>query len=127
MHTRGLILWLILSFYQSDGIFAEQEANGDRYKSRDNLKSTYSANDLLYSDNSMNTCSIDDFACLAMAANDKLGLDAIKTLHQKLDDDANGNVDLTESDDVSPSRIHQSATRTCFLVFKRRVTIRLRI
>jgi hypothetical protein len=75
----------------------------------------------------MNTCSIDDFACLAMAANDKLGLDAIKTLHQKLDDDANGNVDLTESDDVSPSRIHQFATRTCFLVFKRRVTIRLRI
>lgn len=47
------------------------------------------------------TCSIQDFACLAMAASDKLGLEAIKSLHQKLDDDANGNIDLSESDDVS--------------------------
>ncbi|KAJ3631715.1 hypothetical protein MTP99_012828 [Tenebrio molitor] len=89
MHTRGLILWLILSFYQSDGIFAEQTTS----------RVLYSANDLLYSDNSTNTCSIDDFACLATAANDKLGLDATKTFHQKLDDDANVNVDLTESGD----------------------------
>lgn len=50
---------------------------------------------------SIHTCSIDDFACLTMAANDRMGLEAIKTLHQKLDDDANGNVDLAESDDVS--------------------------
>lgn len=35
-----------------------------------------------------------------MAANDRLGMEAIKSLHQKLDDDANGNVDLSESDDV---------------------------
>lgn len=36
-----------------------------------------------------------------MASIDKLGLEAIKSLHQKLDDDANGNVDLSESNDVS--------------------------
>ncbi|RZC32881.1 SAM 2 domain containing protein [Asbolus verrucosus] len=100
MHTRGLIFWLILSVYRSDGSTPEQEGNTDRLKSRDNLKSTYSANDLLSTSLSdVSTCSIDDFACLAMAANDRLGLEAIKTLHQKLDDDANGNVDLTESDD----------------------------
>ncbi|EFA02431.1 stromal interaction molecule homolog isoform X2 [Tribolium castaneum] len=95
MHTRGLIFWLILSFYRS----AAEDAATEKLKSRDNFKSTYSANDLLLSDSSINTCSIDDFACLTMAANDRLGLEAIKTLHQKLDDDANGNVDLSESDD----------------------------
>lgn len=47
------------------------------------------------------TCSIDDIACISMAANDKLGLEAIKSLHRKLDDDENGNVDLSESNDVS--------------------------
>lgn len=48
-----------------------------------------------------NYCSSDDFACLSMASIDKMGLEAIKSLHQKLDDDANGNVDLSESNDVS--------------------------
>lgn len=28
-------------------------------------------------------------------------MEAIKSLHQQLDDDDNGNIDLTESDDVS--------------------------
>lgn len=46
------------------------------------------------------TCN-DDLACLTMAAHDRLGLEAIKSLHSQLDDDANGNVDLSESDDVS--------------------------
>lgn len=36
-----------------------------------------------------------------MASHDRLGLEAIKSLHSQLDDDANGNVDLSESDDVS--------------------------
>lgn len=45
----------------------------------------------------------DDIGCLLMASNDRLGLEAIKALHQQLDDDANGNVDLSESDDVSVS------------------------
>lgn len=35
-----------------------------------------------------------------MTSHDRLGLEAIKSLHSQLDDDANGNVDLTESDDV---------------------------
>lgn len=35
-----------------------------------------------------------------MASHDRLGLEAIKSLHSQLDDDANGNVDLSESDDV---------------------------
>lgn len=30
-------------------------------------------------------------------------MEAIKSLHQQLDDDDNGNIDLTESDDVSVS------------------------
>lgn len=42
----------------------------------------------------------DDTACLEVASTDKLGLEAIRSLHQQLDDDANGNIDLTESDDV---------------------------
>lgn len=45
------------------------------------------------------TCN-DDLACLTMASHDRLGLEAIKSLHSQLDDDANGNVDLSESDDV---------------------------
>lgn len=32
---------------------------------------------------------------------DRLGMEAIRSLHQQLDDDENGNIDLTESDDVS--------------------------
>lgn len=45
------------------------------------------------------TCN-DDLACITMASHDRLGLEAIKSLHSQLDDDANGNVDLSESDDV---------------------------
>ncbi|XP_046395505.1 stromal interaction molecule homolog isoform X2 [Ischnura elegans] len=41
----------------------------------------------------------DDAACLALASCDRLGLEAIKSLHRQLDDDANGNVDLSESDE----------------------------
>jgi hypothetical protein len=42
----------------------------------------------------------DDAACLAVASQDRIGLEAIKSLHRQLDDDANGNVDLSESDEV---------------------------
>jgi stromal interaction molecule 1 len=42
----------------------------------------------------------DDVACLALASQDRIGLEAIKSLHRQLDDDANGNVDLSESDEV---------------------------
>ena len=32
--------------------------------------------------------------------NDHLGLEAIRSLHEQLDDDDNGDIDLSESDDV---------------------------
>lgn len=41
-----------------------------------------------------------DMACLIRASEDRQGLDAIRALHQQLDDDANGAVDLSESNDV---------------------------
>lgn len=41
-----------------------------------------------------------------MASHDRLGLEAIKSLHSQLDDDANGNVDLSESDDVNKFLIY---------------------
>lgn len=46
------------------------------------------------------TC-YDDLSCSIVAGNDKQGLEAIRSLHRQLDDDANGAVDLSESDDVS--------------------------
>lgn len=45
-------------------------------------------------------CVADDIECLENV-HDRLGMEAIKSLHQQLDDDDNGNIDLTESDDVS--------------------------
>ncbi|XP_046665281.1 stromal interaction molecule homolog isoform X5 [Homalodisca vitripennis] len=41
----------------------------------------------------------DDLACLTMASMDRHGLEAIRSLHRQLDDDANGAVDLSESDE----------------------------
>ncbi|KAJ6637742.1 Stromal interaction molecule like [Pseudolycoriella hygida] len=43
-------------------------------------------------------CVADDIECLENV-HDRLGMEAIKSLHQQLDDDDNGNIDLTESDD----------------------------
>lgn len=43
----------------------------------------------------------DDMACLIMASQDRLGLEAIRDLHRQLDDDADGAVDLSESTGVS--------------------------
>lgn len=43
----------------------------------------------------------DDIACLTMATQDRVGLEAIRSLHRQLDDDADGAIDLSESDDVS--------------------------
>ncbi|XP_047120810.1 stromal interaction molecule homolog isoform X1 [Schistocerca piceifrons] len=45
------------------------------------------------------SCSDDDAACLTQASEDRVGLEAIRSLHRQLDDDANGNVDLSESDE----------------------------
>ncbi|XP_055297503.1 stromal interaction molecule homolog isoform X4 [Sitodiplosis mosellana] len=41
-------------------------------------------------------CPADDIEC---AEHDRLGMEAIRSLHQQLDDDDNGNIDLSESDD----------------------------
>lgn len=78
------------------------------------------------------TCSLEDFACLAMAANDRLGFQAIKSLHQKLDDDANGNIDYSESDDVRtfqnfPLNSFLLLVCICIVVFAGRTAVRFRI
>lgn len=41
---------------------------------------------------------MDDLECYN---EDRLGMEAIRSLHRQLDDDDNGNIDLSESDDVS--------------------------
>ncbi|XP_014217003.1 stromal interaction molecule homolog [Copidosoma floridanum] len=51
----------------------------------------------------------DDLACITMASNDRLGLEAIKSLHSQLDDDANGNIDLSESDDFLREELQYEA------------------
>ncbi|EFN82281.1 stromal interaction molecule homolog [Harpegnathos saltator] len=54
------------------------------------------------------TCN-DDLACITMASHDRLGLEAIRSLHSQLDDDANGNVDLSESDDFLREELQYEA------------------
>jgi stromal interaction molecule 1 len=44
------------------------------------------------------SCSTDDLDCTTDS--DYLGLEAIRSLHRQLDDDDNGDIDLSESDDV---------------------------
>ena len=48
------------------------------------------------------TPCFDEYSCLAarLSETERLNLEAIRTLHSKLDDDANGNIDLSESDEV---------------------------
>lgn len=48
----------------------------------------------------MDSCN-EDLACLIRASEDRQGLDAIRQLHRQLDDDHDGAVDLSESNDVS--------------------------
>lgn len=43
-------------------------------------------------------CLAEDIECTEL--HDRLGMEAIRSLHQQLDDDDNGNIDLSESDDV---------------------------
>ncbi|XP_067640177.1 stromal interaction molecule homolog isoform X7 [Eurosta solidaginis] len=44
-------------------------------------------------------CAADDLDCYSGNLQDRLGMEAIRTLHRQLDDDDNGNIDLSESDD----------------------------
>ncbi|XP_043071924.1 stromal interaction molecule homolog isoform X3 [Drosophila grimshawi] len=45
------------------------------------------------------TCNANDFDCENGNVQDRLGMEAIASLHRQLDDDDNGNIDLSESDD----------------------------
>ncbi|XP_043865271.1 stromal interaction molecule homolog isoform X2 [Drosophila mojavensis] len=45
------------------------------------------------------TCNAEDFDCENENVQDRLGMEAIASLHRQLDDDDNGNIDLSESDD----------------------------
>ncbi|KAK6625820.1 hypothetical protein RUM43_006119 [Polyplax serrata] len=89
----------------------EQVTYSSRPKSS---KSEYSAEDIgsysrgaLYAPSAVitnhghetDTCNGDEMYCLSLASQDRLALDAIKALHRQLDDDADGNVDLSESDE----------------------------
>ncbi|KAH8394150.1 hypothetical protein KR215_011587, partial [Drosophila sulfurigaster] len=51
------------------------------------------------SGSSDNTCNSEDFDCYNGNVQDRLGMEAIASLHRQLDDDDNGNIDLSESDD----------------------------
>ncbi|XP_034948923.1 stromal interaction molecule homolog [Chelonus insularis] len=60
------------------------------------------------SQSNVDTCN-DDLACITMASHDRLGLEAIKSLHSQLDDDADGDVDLSESDDFLREELQYEA------------------
>lgn len=45
-----------------------------------------------------------------MATQDRVGLEAIRSLHRQLDDDADGAIDLSESDDVSLLKVQNILT-----------------
>lgn len=116
MKNRGLIVWLVLNIYwtSAEGNIEQM----DRFKS--NRESSFFTSGPPSTPNEgksvsikltipiilgffpvgYDTCNLDDFTCLAMAQSDRLGLEAIKTLHRQLDDDQDGSIDLTESDDV---------------------------
>ncbi|KAK9876691.1 hypothetical protein WA026_014070 [Henosepilachna vigintioctopunctata] len=86
--------WGLCSLVDGDNIKSE-------LKNNNNFKSTISNANVISPDNDIlyETCPLEDFGCLSTAASDKAGLEAIISLHKKLDDDENGNVDLSESDD----------------------------
>lgn len=62
------------------------------------------------------SCLVDDLDCLN---HDKLGMEAIKSLHRQLDDDEDGDIDLSESNDVSsdPQRNGFECFLNLFLYF----------
>ncbi|KAJ8984556.1 hypothetical protein NQ317_006842 [Molorchus minor] len=102
MDRKSLVMFLLVFNVYCSDVSSNEYGNTDRVytANKENQKSTFSHNDLSATvDGSYETCTINDFACLAMAQSDRLGLEAIKTLHKQLDDDKDGNIDLSESDD----------------------------
>ncbi|XP_044748294.1 stromal interaction molecule homolog isoform X2 [Coccinella septempunctata] len=102
MKFHKLSIWLSWCLLT---LWSPINANGDNVKpelkTSNNFKSSLQNSNTISSNNEIlyETCSAEDFSCLSTAANDKAGLEAIISLHKKLDDDENGNVDLSESDD----------------------------
>lgn len=112
MYIRKLTLWLVFIFYWCNGdsfdIESAQKVGSEGSSNpnvKENLRSTYSvlsqtiSKAVLNQNTPQETCSSDDISCFDMDTQDKLGLEAIQALHHQLDDDRNGNVDLTETDD----------------------------
>lgn len=113
MYFRKVFWWSIVSVLWCDANFADPTDDKYRESVTLSVESKYVPGKHLHAGANgekfaaFDACNSDDFACLSMASVDKLGLEAIKSLHQKLDDDANGNVDLSESNDVSLSLLSQ--------------------
>ncbi|XP_060530320.1 stromal interaction molecule homolog [Cylas formicarius] len=97
---KTFIFWLILNVCQQ---YVGSNSDSDQLLTtgqKHTLKSpsnSYSIREETFG--TFDSCSYDDFACLSMAQNDKHGLEAIRSLHQQLDDDQDGNIDYAESDD----------------------------
>ncbi|XP_057652374.1 stromal interaction molecule homolog [Diorhabda carinulata] len=103
MNIRGLIFCIIFNLYYkyvSSNEYTVPETT-DGYKTSGEYPkiNQYTGNPSTVFQGNFDTCSEDDFACLAMAQKDRLGLEAIKQLHKQLDDDKDGTIDLSESDD----------------------------
>ncbi|XP_025836921.1 stromal interaction molecule homolog [Agrilus planipennis] len=111
MSSKKVVFWLFFIVCWCNGRASDQmqlnirPENVLNKNSKENIKSTYSLlsesiSQAVKDDDSPESCVNDDISCLSTGqANDKLGLEAITALHRQLDDDANGNVDLSETND----------------------------
>ncbi|EDS32313.1 conserved hypothetical protein [Culex quinquefasciatus] len=81
----------IVVVYLCLGLFQLVDAEQLRIATRRKKKGTYG------SGSADGGCSADDFECITH--HDQLGMEAIRSLHRQLDDDDNGDIDLSESDD----------------------------
>ncbi len=64
---------------------------------------------------STDTCKGEKW-CSSLGEAEALALDAIRSLHQQLDDDNNGNIDLSETKDVCNIHLLSDSVRT-YLTF----------
>lgn len=77
---------------------ARYENRQEKHRSKSSYSMLSESISQVSHESAMDSCN-DDVACLSLASGDQLGLEAIRSLHRQLDDDANGNIDLSESDD----------------------------
>ncbi|CAH1996212.1 unnamed protein product [Acanthoscelides obtectus] len=100
MKIRGLIIWIVLNIYCSKSS-AENHGYYDQgvyATSKENLRSTNNPYEVPQTPD-VDSCSSEDLICLAATHSDRLGLEAIQILHKQIDDDQDGTIDLSESDD----------------------------